>query len=155
MWEVKSHWLPNCLGWLLRLKQRNLLLTSSVLHNSCNTTHTAKNAATPTNFREFHRIEPNTETGQKGHGRAQKRLWPQADFRGDARIVLFSKQDNNRSVEEFAPYFLGSTLLIKGEDPHSEIIDGQQALEAFKQALYDAVDWTTARHDDSTSFIHV
>ncbi len=34
----------------------------------------------------------------------------------------------NGSVEEFAPYFLGSILLIKGEDPHAEIIDGQQRL---------------------------
>jgi excisionase family DNA binding protein len=30
----------------------------------------------------------------------------------------------------------------------------QQALEAFRQALDDVVDWTTARYDDGTVFMH-
>jgi excisionase family DNA binding protein len=30
----------------------------------------------------------------------------------------------------------------------------QQALEAFQQALDDVVDWTTARYDDGTVFMH-
>jgi excisionase family DNA binding protein len=30
----------------------------------------------------------------------------------------------------------------------------EQALEAFKQALDDVVDWTTARYDDGTVFMH-
>lgn len=43
--------------------------------------------------------------------------------------------DFNGSVEDFAPYFLGSILLIKGEDPHSEIIDGQQRLTTLTMLL--------------------
>src|SRR5437667_3693082 len=44
-------------------------------------------------------------------------------------------RDFNGSVEEFAPYFLGSILLIKGEDAHSEIIDGQQRLTTLTMLL--------------------
>ncbi len=43
--------------------------------------------------------------------------------------------DFNGSVEEFAPYFLGSILLIKGDDPHAEIIDGQQRLTTLTMLL--------------------
>jgi uncharacterized protein with ParB-like and HNH nuclease domain len=41
----------------------------------------------------------------------------------------------NGSVEELAPYFLGSILLIKAEDSHSEIIDGQQRLTTLTMLL--------------------
>jgi hypothetical protein len=41
----------------------------------------------------------------------------------------------NGPAEELAPYFLGSILLIKGEDPHAEIIDGQQRLTTLTMLL--------------------
>ncbi len=45
--------------------------------------------------------------------------------------------DFNGSVEEFAPYFLGSILLIKekDDDPRVEIIDGQQRLTTLTMLL--------------------
>ncbi|GAC1498580.1 MAG: DUF262 domain-containing protein [Ktedonobacteraceae bacterium] len=44
-------------------------------------------------------------------------------------------RDFNGSVDELAPYFLGSILLIKGEDSHAEIIDGQQRLTTLTMLL--------------------
>jgi uncharacterized protein with ParB-like and HNH nuclease domain len=42
-------------------------------------------------------------------------------------------------IEELNPYFLGSIVLIKGDAPHSEVVDGQQRLTTlvilFRQAL--------------------
>jgi len=35
---------------------------------------------------------------------------------------------DKQSVDEMNPYFLGSTVLIKGDKPDSQIVDGQQRL---------------------------
>ncbi len=43
--------------------------------------------------------------------------------------------DFNGSIDDFAPYFLGSILLIKGDDPHAEVIDGQQRLTTLTMLL--------------------
>jgi hypothetical protein len=43
--------------------------------------------------------------------------------------------DFNGPVEGLAPYFLGSILLIKGNNSHSEIIDGQQRLTTLTMLL--------------------
>ncbi len=49
--------------------------------------------------------------------------------------LIRAVQGLSGSVEEFAPYFFGSILLIKGDDPHSEIIDGQQRLTTLTMLL--------------------
>jgi uncharacterized protein with ParB-like and HNH nuclease domain len=36
--------------------------------------------------------------------------------------------DSNEPPDKLPPYFLGSIVLIKGDDPKSEVIDGQQRL---------------------------
>jgi uncharacterized protein with ParB-like and HNH nuclease domain len=42
-------------------------------------------------------------------------------------IITF-KGDGNIQPDKLPPYFLGSIVLIKGNDPNSEVIDGQQRL---------------------------
>jgi uncharacterized protein with ParB-like and HNH nuclease domain len=42
--------------------------------------------------------------------------------------LLGSMPDSNESIEELNPYFLGSIVLIKGDDPQAFIVDGQQRL---------------------------
>jgi uncharacterized protein with ParB-like and HNH nuclease domain len=49
--------------------------------------------------------------------------------------LIRAVHDFNGEVEDFAPYFLGSILLIKGEEPHAEIIDGQQRLTTVTMLL--------------------
>jgi len=42
--------------------------------------------------------------------------------------LLTALEEGLGSVEHLNPYFLGSIVLIKGDDPHAEIVDGQQRL---------------------------
>jgi hypothetical protein len=42
--------------------------------------------------------------------------------------VLVSLGDSNSPVDELSPYFLGSIVLIKGDQPDAQIVDGQQRL---------------------------
>ncbi len=43
-------------------------------------------------------------------------------------ILNFIKSEGNIDILEINPYFLGSIVLIKGDDPESQIVDGQQRL---------------------------
>src|SRR5690242_16420558 len=49
--------------------------------------------------------------------------------------LLRAIHDFKGPVEEVAPYFMGSILLIKDENPPSEIIDGQQRLTTLTMLL--------------------
>jgi uncharacterized protein with ParB-like and HNH nuclease domain len=42
--------------------------------------------------------------------------------------LLIAINGDNKSVDDLNPYFLGSVVLIKGERPDSQIVDGQQRL---------------------------
>ena len=42
--------------------------------------------------------------------------------------LLTSLDDSNGSVDDLNPYFLGSIVLIKGDAPEAEVVDGQQRL---------------------------
>ena len=42
--------------------------------------------------------------------------------------LLAALGEDNRPISELNPYFLGSIVLIKGENPDAEVIDGQQRL---------------------------
>lgn len=42
--------------------------------------------------------------------------------------LITSLGDGNEKIDEINPYFLGSIVLIKGDKPNSEVVDGQQRL---------------------------
>ena len=50
----------------------------------------------------------------------------QADALLDDLITYLG--DSNEPMEEVNPYFLGSIVLIKGDTPDAEVVDGQQRL---------------------------
>lgn len=42
--------------------------------------------------------------------------------------LLLTLQQSKDSVDQLSPYFLGSIVLIKGDSPEAEVVDGQQRL---------------------------
>jgi uncharacterized protein with ParB-like and HNH nuclease domain len=36
--------------------------------------------------------------------------------------------DTEEAIEDISPYFLGSIVLIKGDEPDAQVVDGQQRL---------------------------
>lgn len=49
--------------------------------------------------------------------------------------LLRAMDSDEESIDEIPPYFLGSIVLIKGEEPDSQIIDGQQRLTTLTMLL--------------------
>ncbi len=49
--------------------------------------------------------------------------------------LLRAMDSDEESIDEIPPYFLGSIVLIKGEEPNSQIIDGQQRLTTLTMLL--------------------
>lgn len=57
--------------------------------------------------------------------------------------IHFEEQDGN---DDKSPYFLGSVVLIKGEDPKSDVIDGQQRLTTL--TILFSVLWNLTGNDE-------
>lgn len=49
--------------------------------------------------------------------------------------LLRAMDSDEESIDDIPPYFLGSIVLIKGEEPDSQIIDGQQRLTTLTMLL--------------------
>lgn len=70
-------------------------------------------------------------------------------------LLIFMNENGHRDVRELNPYFLGSIVLIKGDGPDSEVVDGQQRLTtltilfAALRALAPA-----SSKDDLTKFLY-
>jgi uncharacterized protein with ParB-like and HNH nuclease domain len=45
------------------------------------------------------------------------------------------------SIEETNPYFLGSVVLVKGETPDAEVVDGQQRLTTLLFSIQEGLSW--------------
>lgn len=54
--------------------------------------------------------------------------WTEAEAGELLDDLLIAMENVKSSVDELNPYFLGSIVLIKGDQPDSEIVDGQQRL---------------------------
>jgi uncharacterized protein with ParB-like and HNH nuclease domain len=68
--------------------------------------------------------------------------------------LLRAMDSSEESIDEIAPYFLGSIVLIKGEEPDSQIIDGQQRLTTLTMLLSALRSLSDAQFVDSlTSFL--
>src|SRR5438270_4783498 len=49
--------------------------------------------------------------------------------------LLRAMGDGEEALEDLPPYFLGSIVLIKGDEPNAQIIDGQQRLTTLTMLL--------------------
>src|SRR5947209_14583070 len=49
--------------------------------------------------------------------------------------LLRAMQGNEEPIEELPPYFLGSIVLIKGEEADAQVIDGQQRLTTLTMLI--------------------
>src|SRR5436309_4193467 len=49
--------------------------------------------------------------------------------------LLRALEGAHETIDDLAPYFLGSIVLIKGEEPDAEVIDGQQRLTTLTMLL--------------------
>ncbi len=45
--------------------------------------------------------------------------------------------DGNKTIDEINPYFLGSIVLIKGDKPDAQVVDGQQRLTTLTILIID------------------
>src|SRR5439155_16955090 len=49
--------------------------------------------------------------------------------------LLRSMEGAEESIDDLSPYFLGSIVLIKGDEPDAQVIDGQQRLPTLTMLL--------------------
>lgn len=49
--------------------------------------------------------------------------------------LLQTSKQSNSSIDSMSPYFLGSIVLIKGDGPEAEVVDGQQRLTTLTVLL--------------------
>src|ERR1700730_6320479 len=49
--------------------------------------------------------------------------------------LLRAMDSEEEAIDDLAPYFLGSIVLIKGEESDSQVIDGQQRLSTLTMLL--------------------
>lgn len=49
--------------------------------------------------------------------------------------LLRAMEGGEESIDDLSPYFLGSIVLIKGDDPEAQVIDGQQRLTTLTMLL--------------------
>lgn len=49
--------------------------------------------------------------------------------------LMRSLEDDKEDIDQINPYFLGSIVLIKGDKPDAEVVDGQQRLTTFTTIL--------------------
>lgn len=61
--------------------------------------------------------------------------------------------DNTEQIEDLTPYFLGSIVLIKGEGPNAEIVDGQQRLTTLAILLSAIRALVPSIHADELTFL--
>src|ERR1700730_18209052 len=49
--------------------------------------------------------------------------------------LLTAMNNNDGTVDDLPPYFLGSIVLIKGDEPDAQVVDGQQRLTTLIMLL--------------------
>ena len=49
--------------------------------------------------------------------------------------LLRAMEGSEETIDELSPYFLGSIVLIKGDEPDAQVIDGQQRLPTLTMLL--------------------
>src|SRR2546428_1191342 len=49
--------------------------------------------------------------------------------------LISAMEGKEVSLDELSPYFLGSIVLIKGDEPNAQVIDGQQRLTTLTMLL--------------------
>ncbi len=68
--------------------------------------------------------------------------------------LLKSMEGGDKPTDEIAPYFLGSVVLIKSEEPDAQVIDGQQRLTTLTMLLAAIRSLISSHYADSlTSFL--
>src|SRR5579859_5417443 len=60
--------------------------------------------------------------------------------------------DNTELIEDLNPYFLGSIVLIKGDAPNAEVVDGQQRLTTLAILLSAIRALVPSIHADELTF---
>jgi uncharacterized protein with ParB-like and HNH nuclease domain len=68
--------------------------------------------------------------------------------------LLRAMEGQEESIEELSPYFLGSIVLIKGDEPDAQVIDGQQRLTTLTMLLATLRTLLTSDHAEAlTTFL--
>src|SRR5437588_8680128 len=61
--------------------------------------------------------------------------WTTEESKEMLQDLLRAMEGSEETIEELSPYFLGSIVLIKGDEPDAQVIDGQQRLTTLTMLL--------------------